>query len=384
MRCFRSMYDARACSPMRRSCILAAILIAKASLASAAIASSAERAEIVDGAPALVKYIPGEADKPLVVFIPGAGHLARIAYGGPGARDTDFLAYWLHRQGYGFLAISYPLGGTLTMTPAVPTFSITDWGRQAAEITHDTVATNHLDGHVILLGWSMGGRILEPYAEASLTAGLKLDLFVSLASTPGFDHHSAPPNVEVSAVGYARIPGAKGVMERELSYQDRLNGRVIIDPESYERDYIGDTPVGLTGWGLKYTSKGFVEDRWPDVNVALLYDFSRLPLTAALYGDSPLDPIHALADRANWGFILTNVLLAKMRATVSPVEFTDEQWKAVSELIAKAPSQLSAHVHGDHFFFIGENGARETAALIATMELRADELLRDLSSGIHH
>ncbi|HTV31278.1 MAG TPA: hypothetical protein VMF32_26320 [Xanthobacteraceae bacterium] len=365
---------------MRRRCIFAAILIAKAGFTSAVIASPAERTEIVDGAPALVKYIPGDTNKPLVVFIPGAGHLARIAYGGPGARDTDFLAYWLHRQGYGFLAISYPLGTTPTMSPGVPAFSITDWGRQAAEITHDTVATNHLEGHVILLGWSMGGRILEPYAEASLAGELKLDLFVSLASTPGFDHHAAPPNVEVSAAGYARIPGATGAMERELSYQDRLNGHVIIDTESYERDYIGDTPVGLTGWGLKYTPKGFVEDQWPDINVALLYDFARLPLTAALYGDSPLDPIHALADRANWGFILTNVLSAKMRATVSPGKFTDEQWKAVSELIAKAPSQLSAHVHGDHFFFVGEKGARETASLIATMELKTQNLLKDLSS----
>lgn len=34
-------------------------------------------------------------DQPLVIFLPGGAHLARIAYGDPTSSRSDFLNYWL-------------------------------------------------------------------------------------------------------------------------------------------------------------------------------------------------------------------------------------------------------------------------------------------------
>ena len=52
-----------------------------------------ETLDMANAAPALIKFIPGNLKKSLIVFIPGGGHTARIAYGGhPGGQQEDFLA----------------------------------------------------------------------------------------------------------------------------------------------------------------------------------------------------------------------------------------------------------------------------------------------------
>ena len=52
------------------------------------------------GFPAVTYFRAGDAAKPLIVFVPGAHHAARIAYGGhKGGRSEDFLAHWLKEKG---------------------------------------------------------------------------------------------------------------------------------------------------------------------------------------------------------------------------------------------------------------------------------------------
>ncbi|WP_058524594.1 hypothetical protein [Legionella birminghamensis] len=63
----------------------------------------------------------------MVVFVPGDSHLARISYGFPKGNEKDFLAYWLNKEGYSFLGISYPLENPV-YTQVYPKFSIHDWG----------------------------------------------------------------------------------------------------------------------------------------------------------------------------------------------------------------------------------------------------------------
>jgi hypothetical protein len=80
-------------------------------LAASLPAEAFEGEEVMTGGgyPALVKFVPGEPDQALVVFVPGAHHTARIAYGGhEGSQDEDFLAHWLVEEGYNFLGVSYP------------------------------------------------------------------------------------------------------------------------------------------------------------------------------------------------------------------------------------------------------------------------------------
>jgi hypothetical protein len=50
------------------------------------------------------------------VFLPGGGHLARVAYGHPGRRPDDFLDQWLAWRGHSLLALSYPTDHPVTGT----------------------------------------------------------------------------------------------------------------------------------------------------------------------------------------------------------------------------------------------------------------------------
>jgi len=117
-----------------------------------------EEIRVGAGHPALVHFNKGAPDKPLVVFVPGSLFTARIAYGHPGSNDKDFLGYWLHSEGYSSLAVSYPIDTANPITDTVdPAFTIRDWGQQVAEIAKQYVDENKPNGHIIVLGWSMGG-----------------------------------------------------------------------------------------------------------------------------------------------------------------------------------------------------------------------------------
>lgn len=106
-----------------------------------------ERVEAA-GHPAVIRFIKGEPNKPLLVFVPGTNHMARIAYGGhEGYRETDFLAYWLHQEGYNFLGISYPLDTESgVFAEPQPDFTVREWGRQTIELAKRTLESHNLNG----------------------------------------------------------------------------------------------------------------------------------------------------------------------------------------------------------------------------------------------
>ncbi|MBV9251808.1 MAG: hypothetical protein JO227_21520, partial [Acetobacteraceae bacterium] len=214
-----------------------------------------EGEEVVQAAgyPALIKFIPGDPQRPLVVFIPAAHHTARIAYGGhSGGREQDFLAYWLVHEGFNFLGISYPIA---TKDPVIdgtfPEYNARDWGRQAAEIAKQIIDEHHLTNRVIVLGWSMGGRIAEPVSEFAKANGLDVLFFVSLSATPGVTGLvDMNANFKMTPDGYADRTGTYRNFLRQIALQNAMNGHTIIDEQSYLTDYVGDMPVNLEGYGL--------------------------------------------------------------------------------------------------------------------------------------
>lgn len=94
---------------------------------------------------------------------------------------------------YNVLAISYPLemldasssSSFASAFAQCPHFSVIDWGEQVAQTTRKVIDQNHLaSNEVILVAWSMAGKIVKPFAEAAVQHHLDFRLFVSLAATP--------------------------------------------------------------------------------------------------------------------------------------------------------------------------------------------------------
>lgn len=95
------------------------------------------------GYPCLIKQSIVSDNKPLVVLIPGDANLARVFYGFPGANPKDFFEYWLNKDGYSTLAISYPTDNSVFGKKTYPFFNIHDWAEQAVVVTkknHTTVS----------------------------------------------------------------------------------------------------------------------------------------------------------------------------------------------------------------------------------------------------
>jgi hypothetical protein len=106
--------------------------------------------------PCLIRFEKSAHDQPLVVFVPGTSFLARIAYGLPAGRPTDFLGHWLVEAGFPFLGVSYPLDNPVYPT-TYPNFTITDWGRQVAEAARHVIDANGLGNRIIAI-WLEHGR----------------------------------------------------------------------------------------------------------------------------------------------------------------------------------------------------------------------------------
>lgn len=57
-----------------------------------------EKLLTVNGFQSLVYFKKGDKNKPLIIFVPGNAHLARIGYGYSESEPKDFLAYWLAKD----------------------------------------------------------------------------------------------------------------------------------------------------------------------------------------------------------------------------------------------------------------------------------------------
>lgn len=308
--------------------------------------------------PCLYRFFPADKKKPLVVLIPGGAHNARIFYGGHLGHDPDdFLVSWLTKMGFGALGVSYPLESEPTLMPAVaPGFRINEWGRQAAEVTKSVVDKNQLCGDVVLVGWSMGGRMVVPYSKTAQSLGLKVKLFVSLSATPGLSGlRPPPPGRKCTKAGYATFSTMPALFMAQLREQNEINNKVIIPPDVYYSQYYGHTPVSLLGWGLKFDDGGgFIDDNWGSVKDAAAHEFECLPWLSSLWPTSQLDARHTLSDKATWAFMLTQ----KLTATLTTNSL---HWDEIVKFVHSAPEILSASVHGSHYFFLGRSGAKATA-----------------------
>jgi hypothetical protein len=351
---------------------------------------------------AVYKYIPGhDPAKPLVAFVPGMAHNARIAYGGhAGHRSEDFLAHWFNHHGYGFLGISYPLETDPPMMPVSSSnFTIPEWGQQAADAIDAVITEHNLSRSVVVLVWSMGGKILQPVTVAAKRLGIAIELFISLAATPalpGLLTAVSKTQLDKTTAGYATKPFLEKAFLRQMDEQDKINHEIdekdmvtqknaaprhIIDPTIFKRDYIGATPIGITASGFRYdaATKEFVKEdnEWQFMDDGQAHDYANLPAMAAIYPTSALDFRHAITDKATWSFLMIQRAMAKMTqdgtatayqqigddgaAALSQARF---RFQEMQRVVMNIPELMTAEILGNHFFFVGESGARQTVETV--------------------
>lgn len=310
-------------------------------------------------APALEYFVAGRRDLPLLVFVPGVGHLARIAYGGhPGARPQDFLAHWLVQAGYNFLGLSYPLETSeAAFRETCPAFDAATWGRQIAEAAAWHVERHGLPRRFVLLVWSMGGRSVYPAAVQARELGLEVQV-VALAATPGICGLSGGPQaLPMAPSGYAALP------QSLRAFWHAQLGEAIPAP-IYLANYVGNGPVALTGRGEVFRDGRFVMDALAQAQLSGAFVVDGFPLVAAIANDDPLDARHALADAANWALLNSNGLVGRQRSR----RLSRAAWERLLALSASLPGQLALRVPGNHFCFVG--AAARGAALAVAEALR--------------
>jgi hypothetical protein len=329
----------------------------------------------------LFKFIKGDKDKPLVIFVPGAAHLARISYGFPGGKKDDFLSYWLNKRGYSFLGVSYPIDNPV-YTKIYPSFNIRDWGNQVATLTKKIIDENNLSNHVVVLGWSMGGNIEESIGEAFEKTHINVDSFIGLSAvTPisyigqkikGLKGNDMLPNQLLDERSFF------GVFANLIEEQSKYNGHEIIPKKVYLNEFLGNIPVALSGQGYHLTDNKFEFNIQYSIDDSGVFHFNHTPWIGLINDDSSEIPKITLIDPSAWNYIRSEMLYAQYIARIN-LNAKPGKYAAMQQILNQTPQYLSETVHGNHFFFVGQKGASETAQKIELIMQRIDAMKQKIN-----
>jgi len=338
------------------------------------------------GFPALVHVTEGRPELPLVVIVPGAGHLARVAYGHPEGDPRDFVAHWLAERGHTVLAASYPLEHAV-YGAVHPDFGLRDWGRQVAELADGVVAAHGLGREIIVLAWSMAGGVCLGLTEAAEGRGLSVRLFCGVAATSPLPLQS--PGL-VDALRAARRKSGMGSIDFYLRRQPGLHSflddvaersawtrREVVPREQYLAEWIGHGPIGL--WGTPIRSRGgaWVEDMGAALDDLGTVEYHLAPPIGLVMDDGPSDERHALADRAMWSPYLVTAVRRLVHGGADPQRLGRRTWLRLRDLVLEAPDRLTLTVPGNHFVLLGEPGARAVAEGVLELDRRLAQIGRE-------
>lgn len=93
-----------------------------------------------------------------------------------------------------------------------------------------------------------------------------------------------------------------------------------------------------------------------------------------------MDPEHCLFDSQNWSICMAQKMTKNYLSIPAVGKLSPDQWKSVKSLIANSiPEKFCMTIHGNHFFFVGEAGARQTAEAIETLADRYKNFKKQLS-----
>ncbi|MDL2409803.1 hypothetical protein PY650_30125 [Rhizobium calliandrae] len=333
------------------------------------------------GIPVLSYTRHGDPMKPLVVFVPGGGVLARIIYGHPQGRRSDFLDYWLEEQGWGLVTASYPGDHPVFLAPK-PDLKLQDWASALAELVAEAIGEARWRP-VIACGWSMGGKLVFALSHALRRRNLALESFVSLSATPPFprlDGGEKPPESLLANGLWNLSLGTRDGSTRDERWLEELGaiaqaeGRTIIEPELFRDLYRTNAPPRLWGPELDPFFDGEqLQDPSDLLRVARVFSGDDYPICASIIPVDARDYIHTFSDEVVWGSITVKGLLNNVLPKLAPLRLSAHDWVRLRDRVVASPRRLTRHLPGGHYFFVGAEGARATMAHL--VELR-DEVQR--------
>lgn len=332
---------------------------------------------VVEGIPHICYYRPAPSDGPLAVFLPGGGHLARVAYGHPGATPSDFIDTWLAAAGYGLLALSYPSDHPAFVV-LYPDLTLLQWASSAAQLIEDHLRQFPCR-EVVMLGWSMAGRSVVAIERALHARGVSLNCFISLAATAPLPNMFPDPSRQehFTPAGFWDSSTRHSQWLAQIETQRGASGAPAIDPASYLAHYVVNSPFALR----VQPQQDFDEAEAALADEAGAFAYDEYPPVAAIIPESSSDGLHALTDAAVWGAINALRIARRIGPTL---QLDATRWTALQSLATSLPQRLCRSVPGGHFFFIGHDGAAATVHSVVELanEWRAlDAQLHALLKG---
>src|SRR3970040_475232 len=342
-----------------------------------------EEIRIGNGFHSLVRFFQGNSTKPLVVFFPGWAHLGRISYGFPGCKKYDFLAHWLTEKGYPFLATSYPLDHAV-YDRVYPEFTLTDWGKMAAEITNQFILENALPKEVIGISWSAAGQVIRPFNVACKSLGINVLFHLGLEASPALlipsDRIIGMKKTEKGTVSLK--DSHYDLFWKEIEEQNELNREELITKEKYFTDLLGDIPVALMGTNEFFENGHFVtniEKSFEDKN---FFAFAEYPMIANISGNSRLAPYHPIVDQVTLGFLITRKIyhdyLVKNKPPLSKI--SKARFYEFVDYINNLPNRLLKAISGNHFLFVGRYGAQKIADYVEYFDKEIEKIEQELKT----
>jgi hypothetical protein len=340
------------------------------------------------GVEQLTYFRGGSQDVALFIFLAGGGSLARHAYGHPGSNERDFLDHWLAKEGYSLLAVSYPTDHPVFNT-FHPDLTMAGWARSTMAIAKDLMDEHGLPHKVVVSGWSMSGRAARAMNVAAVEAGVDLECFISLSSTPigqmsPLYPDSAEPDV-TDALFWKKGETRQDRGAIGLATQAALAGREVLSQDSVLSHYSTSTPMNFLGEVHRVEGDRVVAS--PEALLDDLlgsFDFKTYPLTGAIAPYGPTDARHALTDQATWTFINAQKVywdwLSRPGFEVSDLSRRD--FGGLLDIMASLPSRLFRQVEGTHWFFVGEPGAGETVRHIADLHGEARRIRQEVKAVV--
>lgn len=332
--------------------------------------------------PSLVRFTKGESSKPLVVFFPGWSHLGRISYGFPECDEKQFLAYWVSKKGYSFLATSYPIDHPV-YDKAYPSFTLSDWGDMVAQIANTYISEQGLKKDIIAINWSASGQVIRPFNVACKNKGINLKFTLGIEATPGLqvprDRTKGLRKTKKNLISTKNF--LYDLFWSEIEEQSSRNEQEIITKKQFYKYFLGDIPIGICGTNEFFLDGKFVDDPIKAERDKGFFSFAEYPMVAIVSGNSALFPYHPIVDKYTWGFLMVRKIYHDfiVQSQSKGEVLSEKKMKVLLKFIDKIPNRLSLNIPGNHFLFVGKKGARSVANCLDKFDGEIEQIKAELS-----